>query len=329
MRQEILPGTPETADIAKAQAKRLSKALEGRLPLKHGQALEVIARTHGQETWGHLCASLALAPQRAGESVILGGETLNHACARIRSVVPSGPSSSMLMDVMTEVLIRALAPVDGPDVIPEMTESALRARIGAVKAPDHLARSAWGVATEALIDALHRAPRREFPLESAMSLTSARRAFGLLAEETPIERDEALFNGKHSAVFGPNIEPLRAAAESRGLDFHDISGRDWDLSGLEERMGIPASPVRLVDPLDALRRVCWSHKTGSRPAKRQVVVVGLPRRATGVDVMFAQTRSMGLHLCVRADRELVAGMDAAVATDSWVLLDQGIVLRNW
>jgi hypothetical protein len=52
------PGSPETLDIAKAQARRLTSALKDDLPLKHGQALELIARIHGQQSWGHLRASI-------------------------------------------------------------------------------------------------------------------------------------------------------------------------------------------------------------------------------------------------------------------------------
>ena len=54
----LLPGSPETPEIAKAQARRLASALKDDLPLKHGQALELIARIHGQQSWGHLRAEI-------------------------------------------------------------------------------------------------------------------------------------------------------------------------------------------------------------------------------------------------------------------------------
>jgi hypothetical protein len=48
----VVPGFPETIDIAKAQAKRLVKALEPHCNLTHSQALEVVAKTHGERAWG-------------------------------------------------------------------------------------------------------------------------------------------------------------------------------------------------------------------------------------------------------------------------------------
>lgn len=48
----VVPGFPETIDIAKAQAKRLVKALEPHCSLSHSQALEVVAKTHGERAWG-------------------------------------------------------------------------------------------------------------------------------------------------------------------------------------------------------------------------------------------------------------------------------------
>ena len=328
MNHDILPGTPETPEIAKAQAKRLAKALEPRLRLQHGQALELVARTHGQETWGHLYAALAnMAPQTAGP-VIIGGETLSHAFARTRRVISGEGAGVLLADIATALLISAMGRIDPSDVIPEMTEGALRARIATAKTPAEVVKCASGGVTEALIDALHLAPRRELPVEMVLGLSAARRAFGLFADEVPIEKDETLFDGRHSAVFGAGNQGLRAAAEARGLGFHDLTGRAWDISGLEAVMGVPASPVRLVDPLDALRRVCSLSGSAAKRPKRQVVVVGIPRHAVGMDVMFAQARSVGLHLCVRPDREMVAAMGDAVRTSSWILLNNGVVLRE-
>lgn len=47
-------GLPATADIAKAQAKRLRSALPTNLNIGHSQALELIARVHGEQSWGRL-----------------------------------------------------------------------------------------------------------------------------------------------------------------------------------------------------------------------------------------------------------------------------------
>ncbi|MCX7558540.1 glyoxalase superfamily protein [Sulfitobacter sp. F26204] len=47
-------GLPATPAIAKAQAKRLRTALAPNYAIGHGQALELIARVHGEPDWGRL-----------------------------------------------------------------------------------------------------------------------------------------------------------------------------------------------------------------------------------------------------------------------------------
>lgn len=56
-------GLPATSDIAKAQAKRLRTALAPDLTIGHSQALELIARVHGEPTWGRLSSMLTGATQ--------------------------------------------------------------------------------------------------------------------------------------------------------------------------------------------------------------------------------------------------------------------------
>lgn len=59
MMNTLAPGFPENVTIAKAQAKRLTAALQPSLRLKHGQALEAVAKLHGAESWGHMNALLS------------------------------------------------------------------------------------------------------------------------------------------------------------------------------------------------------------------------------------------------------------------------------
>lgn len=53
---KTVAGIPATPAIVKAQAKRLRSALADTIPLSHGQALELIAKTHGRPSWGALNA---------------------------------------------------------------------------------------------------------------------------------------------------------------------------------------------------------------------------------------------------------------------------------
>lgn len=54
-------GLPATPDIAKAQAKRLRSALAPDLTIGHSQALELIARVHGEQSWGRLNSQIGAA----------------------------------------------------------------------------------------------------------------------------------------------------------------------------------------------------------------------------------------------------------------------------
>lgn len=54
-------GLPATSDIAKTQAKRLRSALTPDLTIGHSQALELIARVHGEQSWGRLNSLISTA----------------------------------------------------------------------------------------------------------------------------------------------------------------------------------------------------------------------------------------------------------------------------
>ncbi|MCW3784707.1 glyoxalase superfamily protein [Defluviimonas salinarum] len=54
-------GLPATPDIAKAQAKRLRSALAPDLTIGHSQSLELIARVHGEQSWGRLNSLISAA----------------------------------------------------------------------------------------------------------------------------------------------------------------------------------------------------------------------------------------------------------------------------
>lgn len=74
---------PENLTCAKAQAKRLRKALSERCVISHGEALEYIAAIHGQESWGHLHNLLDTGPDGDGQATALKQTTTrdepNHA----------------------------------------------------------------------------------------------------------------------------------------------------------------------------------------------------------------------------------------------------------
>ncbi|MEY8800305.1 glyoxalase superfamily protein [Leisingera sp. XS_AS12] len=61
-------GFPASSDVAKAQAKRLRTALAPSYIVSHSQSLEIIAKIHGEQSWGrmsHLLSSMARNAQPA------------------------------------------------------------------------------------------------------------------------------------------------------------------------------------------------------------------------------------------------------------------------
>lgn len=54
----LILGTPDDLSVVTGQAKRLRKSLEAHCKITHAQSLELVARMHGQESYGHLRAVL-------------------------------------------------------------------------------------------------------------------------------------------------------------------------------------------------------------------------------------------------------------------------------
>lgn len=71
MTHVLTPGFPESADIAKTQAKRLGKALGTASIYSHSQVLELVAKLHGERSWGAMSSRFADGPM-AGTGYDLG-----------------------------------------------------------------------------------------------------------------------------------------------------------------------------------------------------------------------------------------------------------------
>lgn len=111
-------GLPANSDIAKAQAKRLRSALAPDLTLGHGQALELIARVHGEQSWGRLNSLISGASevrqiQKAEQQKRLPS---NHVGQRVlqglwkglkdaKQTHPSGKATSMARELRDQEII--------------------------------------------------------------------------------------------------------------------------------------------------------------------------------------------------------------------------------
>lgn len=88
---EQLTGLPATSDIAKAQAKRLRSALAPDLMIGHSQALELIARVHGEQSWGRLNSMIGVP---TSDTSLTGNPNGNAPAMPIPSGKPSDTAKS-------------------------------------------------------------------------------------------------------------------------------------------------------------------------------------------------------------------------------------------
>jgi hypothetical protein len=123
-------GLPATPDIAKAQAKRLRSALAAELPLGHSRALELIARVHGEQSWGRLNSMIADAanvqlPQRTEQQKPLPPshveqrvlQSLWKGLQRAKETHPSAKTTSKSKEWRKQEIISTIALEDYLDTL--------------------------------------------------------------------------------------------------------------------------------------------------------------------------------------------------------------------
>ncbi|MBW3243269.1 hypothetical protein KUV57_11230 [Epibacterium sp. DP7N7-1] len=319
-----IPGTPVSLAIAKSQARRLSAALEGRFPLKHGQALELVARLHGQESWGHLRSLIEGGSATVSSDPIPGPTedlgcliehtTLNEVFSLVIGPRPHefGPAEIAVRATLSElkhVFPEALGSGESM-YLKRITHSDIRAaekharekgqvRVSGTKTSDFIAQR---------LSCSTRWTAQGVEPEGAPTLSSIEAGFSSL---TPYETSEVprnqLFPGAHAVMIGGSP----SAFMSRHPEAIDLTGPyPADLNRLAREWALPC-PVFLSGftglswlvsrKIEAI--VQSAPETPYAHSERKTVVLAISDmlRNSGAEVLLAQARSMGLHLVVWVD----------------------------
>jgi hypothetical protein len=335
------PGLPDSITTAKAQARRLKQALEGQMNLKHGQALELIAKLHAQESWGHLHSMLDGAPPPAivdmhpaavsWSGQVLAERTTVAALMSETDHLSQKYHDSPLPDMHRGYLCTILRYCAGSQDCEWVGDTS--------QIPDEVLRSyLFSVTDKDLIDATQRAKvlgrfdsnkMADHVLEATIKILKGRDQPSMLAPgawERLIKRVQApyddhkpqpvlninrraLFDGLHSMVVGEDITPLLTAYP----EIVDLCRSDAiDPGGLAPfhgtaypKPGFSSQTVAMMF-LSGIKMSMVINNLSSSPRRKDRVPVLLRVSdmvaSPSVDVLMAQARSLGIHILVHLDR---------------------------
>jgi len=327
---------------AKAQARRLKTALEGRFPLKHGQSLELIARLHGQESWGHLHDILEGKPTPSAieesddpitwAGLVLAERTTVGALMQdidSRSRLHFGaPLPAMAGGYLHTILTHCTGKQevdwvgDASNIPKDVTHSYLRClkdhdlhagmvraqvlgRLSSNKMADHVLKMT--------IDLLQRPARPRHGSKEGTDL----RVAGLTAKFQDMPARQAsdltaaqVFDGLHSFVNGDDISALHAAfpgiIDMRGPGIIHPVEVSKALKTPYPEAGFASGTVALKFMTGLKLGMQLQEKPSARLAggHRLPVLLSLSDviSSQGADVLLAQARSLRLHILIHVDR---------------------------
>ena len=335
------PGLPDTITTAKAQARRLKQALEGQLNLKHGQALELIAKLHAQESWGHLHSMLDGAPPAAivdmhPASVSWSGQVIAERTTvaalmsetdHLSQKYHGGPLPEMHRGYLYTIL-RYCAGSQDCEWVGDTSQI-----------PDEVLRSyLFSVTDKDLINATQRAKvlgkfgsnkMADHVLEATIRILKGRDQPSMLAPgaweglirrvQAPYEDHKpqpvtnlncrALFDGLHSMVVGEDITPLLTAypeiVDLRRSGAIEPGGLAPFHGTAYPKPGFSSGTVAMMF-LSGLKMGMVVNNPSSSPRRQDRVPVLLRVSdmvaSPSADVLMAQARSLGFHILVHLDR---------------------------
>ena len=318
-----VPGTPETLDIAKAQARRLASSLSGKVPMKHSQALELVARIHGQQSWGHLRSVIEMNGATEAGPAVRG--TLP-ATPQDNDIVFSRVSGADIIDIcytqmkwrgytlhtLTQVLEKLDCGVKYRDDDPVELSYFSKISLGDLRQAEHKRQVETGSTYDGfpVSDKLFSLSRQARPVAPSTdnpdcNMHSALDQFKDLTrfEVTGLDMD-LLLHLPHILSVGSTAQALQKTLP-RAIDLS--SNRLEEQIELSERMGVPLPPEGFENPVSALKFLMkMRRRTPDRSARTPIktpIIVKMTDlvESRNLDVLMAQARSNGIIVVACVD----------------------------
>lgn len=303
------PGFPENISVPKDQARRLVGALGDKLKLSHAQSLEVIAKVHGQQSWGHMRAQLVRTPD---------GDIKKD----------NGPHDDTI--VLHNVLFLDFVLIL-KDLIPipfwaDRAVSLLHAAWPHISLSDDVSVPVDRIEKEEFREAIHKGDGPDFLIEKLISsfdrlhaliLRSSGKVSGKIffwseiedklhiegfgsRNEPEISWQEAFSTRRHTILYAHDLDQAVLNMERCGHPVHDLK-RDKNWRRLAAAFNMPAHEYALGS--SGLSRVLGARNTRVLDEKlsidgpTQVVILSLREALLmNVEVMLAQARALNVHV---------------------------------
>lgn len=327
---EFPEGTPLSLDIAKAQAKRLRTALlNASFPtdkLVHSQALELIAKTHGFESWGHLDASVgptASPRSKSPRSSTVFNMSISYICRWASIALKETQLKRDARDHIVETIFDTLSDILNKNpsrrsngVFQGVTDHDLVSLFADTLPKDTKDR-------EVILDLLDRVVR-----EITVKIRQSKASFGrgvqvplaYLKGQNALEGRldgqkksgiSPFVDRRHSLIVAPDLGQARRCAYALSDDVLDLTSDAFDSRSIGLYLDVPTFSFSI--PEDALT-VTAGLRCGydidlvrkditlrPRKADPMVILLAFSQFISPMDVFLAQARAIGFHICIWLD----------------------------
>lgn len=328
---EFPEGTPLSLDIAKAQAKRLRTALlNASFPtdkLVHSQALELIAKTHGFESWGHLEASVgpsASPRSRSQRTSTVFNVSISYICRWAGMALDERQPKPHPRDDIVKTIFATLSDISN--------KNPLRCSNGVFQGiTDHELVSLFANSLpedtkdrDVILDLFDRVvreitvkirqPKASFGRGIQMPLTYLKGPNTLEGRLDGQKKSgiSPFVDRRHSLIVAPDIGQARRCAYALSDDVLDLTSDAFDSRSIGLYLDVPTFSFSI--PEDALSTIIGLRCSYEFNLPREDITLHPPKAdpivlllafsqfRSGLAVCMGQARSIGFHICVWLDK---------------------------
>lgn len=302
---ELIAGFPENITVAKAQAKRLASALPKNMSMTHSQALEMVAKIHGQESWGHMRHLLPNRSMMPVTSQEIGPDIHNLSLLDIYYSLPEGEKK----DFFWSATIKGLEL--SPNWRGEEADYTLNAELVNQILQQYLTERDRDILRESLINGSERIRRLLNYKAEDMSTDNFKELISMLGMSPKMCEDQtfrSLDLRRHAVLLTPDIDKTMKSLSNNGIYVSDFMKKDvkqyYEVHGIQSNKAFGTS---------ALREIFHEFYLGKRglPNSRETVVLSLKKCLFGsaIDVILAQARSIGIQVMIFWDIGFMPHLD--------------------